>query len=195
MKQCNLTTEIESVRKRMAKKTVNDFQLERDEKYTGDEVEARRIVSEDASHYILIKGMSKKKQEEHADRYELESKIKKEKEDDLSKFKGALSQTTSQSDTTSEQEKNSTSSAGVKRSFVTAKVRRSDSRKAKRPRPARECQGRDSNESVCSNAGKSGLENDKSFSRTKRDGEEDSEEEKDLESVEEMSSEGKCELS
>ncbi|XP_059159565.1 DNA excision repair protein ERCC-5-like [Physella acuta] len=77
MQQSKLTNRIEEVRKEMATKTAGDVPLG-DDLY-GDEVEARRIVSEDSSHYVLIKGLTKRKQEEEAEKFELYNKVKLEK--------------------------------------------------------------------------------------------------------------------
>ncbi|CAL1527851.1 unnamed protein product, partial [Lymnaea stagnalis] len=82
MKQSKLTNRIEEVRKEMSSKTAGDITYSLGDDYYGDEVEARRIVSEDAAHYVLIKGLTKRKQEEEAEKYELENKVKVEKEED-----------------------------------------------------------------------------------------------------------------
>ena len=56
MKQCKLTTRITEIKKDMSSKTSSDLPSSLGDGYHGDQVEARRIVSEDASHYVLIKG-------------------------------------------------------------------------------------------------------------------------------------------
>ncbi|KAK0061017.1 DNA repair protein complementing XP-G cells [Biomphalaria pfeifferi] len=79
MKQSKLSSRIEEVRKEMSSKTATDLTYSLGDDYYGDEVESRRIVSEDAAHYVLIKGLTKRKQEEEAEKYELQSRVKLEK--------------------------------------------------------------------------------------------------------------------
>ena len=85
MKQCRLTTRIEEIRKEMTNQTAQDItaQFVGEEcgavkTQFGDQVEARRIVSEDASHYVLIKGISSEGQLKQADKYHLEQTVKVE---------------------------------------------------------------------------------------------------------------------
>lgn len=81
MRQSKLTARIDEVRKQMTSNTAGDIACSLVDEYHGDEVEARRIVSEDAAHYVLIKGLTKKRQQEEADRYEINSRVKLEKID------------------------------------------------------------------------------------------------------------------
>ncbi|BFZ00205.1 hypothetical protein BsWGS_03244 [Bradybaena similaris] len=81
MRQSKLTAQIDEVRKQMTSNTAGDIACSLVDEYHGDEVEARRIVSEDAAHYVLIKGLTKKRQQEEADRYEIHSRVKLEKID------------------------------------------------------------------------------------------------------------------
>lgn len=66
LKQSKLTTELDKVRKDMTNRNSGDIYLEQfGDEFFGEHVETRRVVSEDASHFILIKGLSQKKQKEH----------------------------------------------------------------------------------------------------------------------------------
>ncbi|GFS17107.1 DNA repair protein complementing XP-G cells-like protein [Elysia marginata] len=85
MKNCRLTTRMVEIQKEMTNQTALDItaQYAGEEcgavkNQFGDQVEARRIVSEDASHYVLIKGISSDGQVEQADRYHLEQTVKVE---------------------------------------------------------------------------------------------------------------------
>ncbi|KAH9512800.1 hypothetical protein Btru_038222, partial [Bulinus truncatus] len=86
MKQSKLSSRIEHVRKEMSTKSAADLTYSMGDDYYGDEVESRKIMSEDAAHYVLIKGLSKRKQEEEADKYELQNRVKIEKVDEDNKF-------------------------------------------------------------------------------------------------------------
>ncbi|XP_067669415.1 DNA excision repair protein ERCC-5-like [Haliotis asinina] len=68
--QSRLTNHIESVRKEMNAQSSADFSQAIGSEYIAGEFESRRVVSEDASHYILIKGLSKQLQVEQASRCE-----------------------------------------------------------------------------------------------------------------------------
>ncbi|XP_046566309.1 LOW QUALITY PROTEIN: DNA excision repair protein ERCC-5 homolog [Haliotis rubra] len=68
--QSRLTNHIESVRREMNAQTSADFSQAVGSEYLAGEFESRRVVSEDASHYILIKGLSKQRQVEQASRCE-----------------------------------------------------------------------------------------------------------------------------
>lgn len=79
MQQCKLTTRIEEVRKGMSSATSASLTRSEGDEYFGDEIESRRIVSEDSAHYVLIRGLTKKMQQEEADRYEIHNRVKLEK--------------------------------------------------------------------------------------------------------------------
>lgn len=68
--QSRLTNHIESVRREMNAQNTADFSQAVGSEYLAGEFESRRVVSEDASHYILIKGLSKQRQVEQAVRCE-----------------------------------------------------------------------------------------------------------------------------
>ncbi|GFN74040.1 endonuclease-reverse transcriptase [Plakobranchus ocellatus] len=89
MKQCRLTTRMEEIRREMSNQAAQDLASSLHSQYAGeecgavkrefgDQVEARRIVSEDASHYVLIKGISSHGQMQQADKYHLEQTVKTE---------------------------------------------------------------------------------------------------------------------
>ncbi|XP_055868863.1 DNA excision repair protein ERCC-5-like [Biomphalaria glabrata] len=90
MKQSKLSSRIEEVRKEMSSKTATNLTYSLGDDYYGDEVESRRIVSEDAAHYVLIKGLTKRKQEEEAEKYELQSRVKLEKVEEEEEVKAVV---------------------------------------------------------------------------------------------------------
>ena len=68
IKQSQLSGKIESLRKEMNQKVSGDISYALGDDYYGEVVEARRVASEDAAHYILIKGLTRKQQIAEAER-------------------------------------------------------------------------------------------------------------------------------
>jgi hypothetical protein len=58
MKQSKLTGRIETVRKEMNQRVTGDITYALGDDYYGEVVESQRVVSEDAAHIILIKGIA-----------------------------------------------------------------------------------------------------------------------------------------
>nr|KAG5687775.1 hypothetical protein BaRGS_025669 [Batillaria attramentaria] len=72
IKQSKLSGKIESLRKEMNERASGDITYALGDDYYGEVVEARRVVSEDASHYILIKGLTRKQQMAEAEKCKAE---------------------------------------------------------------------------------------------------------------------------
>lgn len=71
VKQSRLSTELDKVRKNMNNQNSGDIYTDYfGEDFFSEHVQTRRVVSEDASHFILIKGLSQKKRQEHIQRLE-----------------------------------------------------------------------------------------------------------------------------
>ncbi|KAK7090216.1 hypothetical protein V1264_010044 [Littorina saxatilis] len=80
IKQSRLTGKIESLRKEMNQQVSGDITYALGDDYYGEVVEAQRVVSEDAAHYILIKGLTRKQQDAEAERYKARKLLKEERE-------------------------------------------------------------------------------------------------------------------
>lgn len=87
IKQSKLTGKIESIRKEMNARTSGDIAYALGDDYYGEVVEARRVVSEEAAHYILIKGLTKRQQIEEANRFSSENRdlVKNENQSNIAK--------------------------------------------------------------------------------------------------------------
>ena len=79
IKQSQLTGKIESLRKEMNQKVSGDISYALGDDYYGEVIEARRVVSEDAAHYILIKGLTRKQQIAEAERCKARRLLREEK--------------------------------------------------------------------------------------------------------------------
>ena len=79
IKQSQLSGKIESLRKEMNQKVSGDISYALGDDYYGEVVEARRVASEDAAHYILIKGLTRKQQIAEAERCKARRLMKEER--------------------------------------------------------------------------------------------------------------------
>ena len=79
IKQSRLSGKIESLRKEMNQKVSGDISYALGDDYYGEIVEARRVASEDAAHYILIKGLTRKQQIAEAERCKARRLMKEER--------------------------------------------------------------------------------------------------------------------
>lgn len=81
LKQSHLSNKIEEVRMEMTKQISGEITQDLGEHAVGTEIQAQRILSDDSSHFILIKGLSNKRKLEELDRIKEEA----EREEDLEK--------------------------------------------------------------------------------------------------------------
>lgn len=81
LKQNHLSNKIEEVRMEMTKQISGEITQDLGEHAVGTEIQAQKILSDDSSHFILIKGLSNKRKMEELDRIKEEA----EREEELEK--------------------------------------------------------------------------------------------------------------
>lgn len=80
LKQNDLSNKLEEVRMKMTKQISGEITQDLGEHAVGTEIQAQRILSDDSSHFILIKGLSNKRKLEELDKIKEEAEREEESE-------------------------------------------------------------------------------------------------------------------
>lgn len=83
LKQSHLSNKIDKVRKEMTDQVSGEITQDLGEHTLGTEIQAQRILSDDSSHFILIKGLSNKRKMEEMNRIKEEAENEEDQKEDI----------------------------------------------------------------------------------------------------------------
>lgn len=83
LKQSHLSNKIDKVRKEMTDQVSGEITQDLGEHTIGTEIQAQRILSDDSSHFILIKGLSNKRKMEELNRIKEEAENEEDQKEDI----------------------------------------------------------------------------------------------------------------